>query len=123
MISGSVNANREARVRLFLRGPGGQEREVEAMVDTGFNGFLTLPSAFIAALELPRIGRGRALLADGREEVFDIYEATLIWDGVERRVEADGADTDFLLGMALLDGCDMRLDASIGGKITIKTRA
>lgn len=44
MIKGAVNANREARLRLTVRGLSGQEREIEAVIDTGFNGFLTLTS-------------------------------------------------------------------------------
>jgi predicted aspartyl protease len=42
------------------------------------------------------------LLADGSESVFDIYEATLMWGGALRRIAVDAADTDPLLGMALL---------------------
>ena len=43
MIEGVVNAAYEAVIRLSLRGPSGQAREIDAVIDTGFNGFLTLP--------------------------------------------------------------------------------
>ena len=43
MIEGVVNANLEAVVTLSLQDPSGRTREVEAVVDTGFNGYLTLP--------------------------------------------------------------------------------
>jgi predicted aspartyl protease len=38
MITGVVTADREAVIRLTVRGPVGQEHEVEAVIDTGFDG-------------------------------------------------------------------------------------
>ena len=81
MIMGIVTVAREAVISLTVRGPNGQEQEIEAVIDTGFNGSLTLPLAIITTLGIPWRRRGRALLADGNESVFEIYEATVIWDG------------------------------------------
>ena len=53
MIEGVVNAAYEAVVTLPVQGPAGQSREVEAVIDTGFNRFLTLPPALVAELDLP----------------------------------------------------------------------
>lgn len=103
-----------------MRGPGGQEQEIEAVIDTGFNGFLTLPPSQITALVLPRLGRGRAILADGSEDVFDIYEVTVMWDSQWLPVEADAADTDALVGMALLDGYELRIQVVDGGSVSIE---
>ncbi|MBV8882469.1 MAG: hypothetical protein JO235_00495 [Chroococcidiopsidaceae cyanobacterium CP_BM_RX_35] len=89
-----VNVYREAIIRVVVSGPQGQEQEIEALVDTGFNGFLTLPSSLITILGLPFRRRGRAVLADGSESLFDIYEATLLWDGQLRRIAVDAVDTD-----------------------------
>ena len=52
MIEGFVNANYEPVVTLSLQGPSGNARDIEAVVDTGFNGFLTLPPPLVAELEL-----------------------------------------------------------------------
>jgi hypothetical protein len=65
MIPGVVNGNLEATVRLVVRGSGGQEQEIEAVIDTGFNGFLTLSPALGRQLGLPHIGQSRVLLANG----------------------------------------------------------
>jgi predicted aspartyl protease len=65
MITGTVNSNREAAIRLSIRGSDEREQEIEAVIDTGFNGFITLPPAVVAALDLPYLGRGRAILANG----------------------------------------------------------
>lgn len=120
MISGVVTAYREAIIRLTVRGPAGQELEIEAVIDTGFNGSLSLPPAFIAALNLTWRRRGRAILADGSESIFDIHEATVIWDGAVRRVAIDAADTDPLVGMSLLYGYDLMIQVLDGGNVTIK---
>jgi clan AA aspartic protease len=120
MIAGSVTASRDAIIRLMVRGPDGQEHEIAAVIDTGFNGFLTLPPSLITALALSRLGRGRAVLADGSEDVFDIYEATIMWDGQLLTVEADSADTEALIGMALLDGYELRIQVTDGGSVTIE---
>ena len=53
MILGVVNAHSEATIRLPVRDAVGHEHEIEAVLDTGFNGSLTLPPALIAALGLP----------------------------------------------------------------------
>jgi predicted aspartyl protease len=50
MIVGVVNSDLEATLRLTVRGPNGQMRRIKAVIDTGFDGFLTLPSAIVADL-------------------------------------------------------------------------
>ncbi len=120
MIIGTVSADREGVVRLRVQGTSGQELEIDGVIDTGFNGFLTLPPAVIAALGCPRIGYGRTLMSNGKEEAFDIYEATVIWDGNPRQVEADEADTDALIGMSLIYGYELRMQGKDGGRVTIE---
>ena len=71
MISGVVTGDRQAVIHLTVRGPTGQEQEIEAIIDTGFDGCLSLPSSLIVFLSLAWRERGRALLADGSESVFD----------------------------------------------------
>lgn len=66
MIEGTGNAFYEPVVPLALRGSTGQTLEVEAVVDTGYNGLLTLPPPVVTALGLPHRGYGEASLADGR---------------------------------------------------------
>jgi clan AA aspartic protease len=120
MMTGVVNAHLEALVRLTVRGPGGQEQEIEAVIDTEFDGSLSLPPALIDTLGLPWRRRGRAVLADGSESVFDIYEATLMWDGAPRRITVDAADTEPLLGMALLYNYELTVHVIEGGRVRIQ---
>jgi clan AA aspartic protease len=121
MITGVVTADREAVIILRVRGPNGDEQDIEVIVDTGFNGYLTLPHELVMALGLTRRSRGRALLANGSEELFDIYGVIVIWDGEPRYVEADAIDAPPLVGMSLLYGYDLYIQAVDGGSVTIQT--
>jgi clan AA aspartic protease len=119
MIAGMVNANREATIRLLVRGPQGYQQEIEAIIDTGFTGFLTLPPLLITTLGLAWLCRQPGILADGRVEYFDVYVATVIWDSQPRTVEVEAADTEPLVGMSLLEHHAVRIDVLNGGMVTI----
>jgi len=79
-MQGYVNENYEAVISVVVKN-GAKLKSVNAVIDTGFTGFLSLPSAIIAELELPWSYRDRATLGDGSETLFDIYEANVIWNG------------------------------------------
>ena len=123
MIEGVVNANLEAVVTLPLQDPSGRTREVEAVVDTGFNGYLTLPPMLMEDLELPVVGDGEAVLADGSEAAFDVYGVTVLWDGQPMYVETGAVGVDPLVGMALLDGHNLNIDGENGGRVLIQVKA
>jgi clan AA aspartic protease len=120
MITGWVNAFREAVVCLPVRGTQGQEQAIEAVLDTGFNGYLTLPPELIAELGLPFRRNGRAVLGDGSAVTFDIHEAVVIWEGRPRRIPVDAADTDPLLGMGLLYGHLLSVEVLEGASASIR---
>ena len=65
MIEGVVNAAYEPVVTLSVQGPSGQSQEIEAVIDTGFTGFLTVTPAMVTELGLRYRSRGWATLADG----------------------------------------------------------
>jgi clan AA aspartic protease len=119
MITGVVESD-EARIHLKINGPRGRQEEIEAVIDTGFTAALSLPPAVIAALGLTWRTFDRGLLADGSEVLFDVYEAVVAWDGEARRVLVDEADTDPLVGMALLRGFELKMQVRRRGKVTIK---
>jgi clan AA aspartic protease len=119
MIRGVVNADREARIRLAVVGPSGQQQEIEAIIDTGFTGFLTLPTVLVAGLGLSWLCRQPGILANGSVDSFDVYVATVVWDGQFRTVEVDAADADPLAGMSLLDRHSLLIDVVRGGIVTI----
>jgi clan AA aspartic protease len=95
VITGHVNSFREAVVSVTVVGSRSR-REIEAVLDTGFNGPLTLPPSLIEALGLPFRRRDRAILGDGSETFFDTHEATVLWDGRSLVIAVDAADTERL---------------------------
>lgn len=119
MIRGVVNARLEAVVRLRVRGPGGAEADVDAVLDTGFTSSLTLPAALAATLGLARQSGGSAQMADGSVRPFDIYAAEVDWGGAWRPVLVWAVGTEVLLGMQLLAGHQLRVDAVPGGVVEI----
>src|SRR5947209_19804881 len=120
MITGVVNAHLEATLRLTLRGPVGQIRRVNVVIDTGFDGWLSLPPGLIAHLGLPWHRRGRAILADGSESIFNIYAGVVVWDRRRRALPIDEADTTPLVGTALLAEYELKAEFRPRGKVTIK---
>jgi clan AA aspartic protease len=104
MMAGGANADREPLIRLVVQSPSGQMHEIEAVIDTGFTDFLTLPHPLVAALELAWLAEGRVTLANGQVDIFDVYAATVVWDGDPIRIMVASADTMPLVGMKLMYG-------------------
>jgi hypothetical protein len=54
--------------------------------------------------------------------LFDLYEVAVLWDGQWNTVEADAAETDALVGMSLLHGYNLYVEAVVGGRVVIELR-
>lgn len=119
MITGRVQAD-EGRIRLKVKGPGKLVQEIEAVVDTGYTGTLTLPRSLVASIGLQWRSVDRGTLADGSECLFDVYEAEVIWDGMSRTILVDEADAVPLVGMRRLRGYELKMQVRNRGKLTIK---
>jgi len=65
MITGMVTVHREALIPLSVQDANGQEHTIDAVIDTGYTGGLTLPPALVAALGLTWRGYASAVLGDG----------------------------------------------------------
>ncbi len=120
MIEGTVNSDLEAVVTLAVSGPEGQHRDVEAVIDTGYNGLLTLPPALVDELRLPFVTFGHATIADGSEVSYAVFSATVTWDGQPTSVDVDTADIIPLVGMTLLKGHSLHIDVHHGGQVLIE---
>ena len=98
MITGAVKSD-EARIRLKVKGRAGRQQEVDAVIDSGFTGALTLPPTLIATLGLRWRSVDRAPLADGSTCVFQVYVGKLAWEGKVRTILVLGCwVVDSLLG-------------------------
>jgi clan AA aspartic protease len=108
----------------LLGGPvnaGGEETalEVEAVIDTGFDGELTLPPGTIRRLGYTFVGSAGGILADGSEVQFDYHEGRLLWHGAVRPMAVIAAEGQPLIGMALLRGSRLSVEALPGGEVTV----
>jgi len=118
-VRGTVDARLEAVLRLRVRGPAGAEAEIDAVVDTGYTGSLTLPASVVASLGLARRSGGRAVLADGSSRRFDTFAAEVGWGGSWRGVVASALGDEPLVGMGLLAGHELRVEVVAGGAVSV----
>lgn len=118
MITGIFTSNGEPHIRLFLRN-GTILHELDAVVDTGFNGDLTLPPNLIVALGLTFERDAVTILADGSSVQIKMYAGIVLWDGAERLVAVEAAEGDVLVGTLLMDGYELRVEMRTGGAVTL----
>lgn len=123
MIEGVVNVAYEPVITIVLQGQAGRTREIEAVIDTGFTGFLTVPPLLATELGLDFRGTSRATLADGSEVMLPSYGIAVLWDGQPRYVEADAANATPLVGMRMLDRHNLIVEVERGGRVVIEPRA
>jgi clan AA aspartic protease len=120
MIHGVVNLRREATLSLVVGNSSGQREVINTVIDTGFDGFLSLRSEIIVRLGLPWTISNLASLGDGSEVLFDFYTATVIWDGQYCEIDIAASETEPLLGMAMLYGYRLQVDNVEGGTVKIE---
>ena len=120
MIKGRVNANQQATVSIDIIDSRGCPRPLEMVLDTGFTGYLTLPGDSIQQLGLPSVGQRTFELANGEFFEFDTYLATVSWHGRLIYALALRSDSIPLLGMTLLWGSRVTIDAINDGAVAIK---
>lgn len=119
MISGVVNAEFEPIISLSIRHSDGKAFTQNAIVDTGFNGWLSLPPDLIAELNLKWKRRGRAILGDNSECVFNVYEAVVVWDDTLLTIPVDEAEVEPLVGMSLMEGYQLTMQVLEGGYVEL----
>lgn len=119
MITGIITDEREISIRLEALAADGSPFSFDAALDTGFNGFLTLPGDALNALEASPAGTRRAELGDGHIIEMDVYFVTVKWHSEKREVLALHSDAKPLIGMSLLWGSRVEFDAKDGGIVTV----
>ena len=122
MMTGMINDSKEAVLTVPVQGLNGQQVEVEAVLDTGYNGAVSLPPEVIAALRLLPRGTRLETLGDGTTVSLDIYRATVVWDGLPRPLYVMATEGVSLIGMSLLYGYRVVMDVVDGGIVTIEAR-
>ena len=111
---------REATLPLVIGNSNGQRQFIDTVIDTGFDGFLSLPSEVIVRLGLSWTISNMVTLGDGSETLFDFYTGTVIWDGQYRQIDIAASEAEPLLGMAMLYGYRLQVDNVEGGIVKIE---
>ena len=111
----------EAWITLTLIGDGDTTEDLVFLIDTGFGGELALPYHIISRLNLrPSTRDNRAIaLADGSSGTAGVYIAYINWHGRLRPVDVFNLECEPLVGMDLLRGSNISVDAAPGGVVAI----
>lgn len=120
MTLGFVTPDFKAAVHVYILTPNGKTVETEVFVDTGFNGFLSLPRAFLDDLGLSPVDDLDVELADGSKTRLPIYESRVMWNEDTLPVSIIATEGDPLLGMMLLEGNALKIEVKTGGAVTIE---
>ena len=120
MIRGRVSESQQALVSIDVEDDKGFYQSVEVILDTGFTGYLTLPLGSIERLGLPSVGQRTFELANGDLFEFEAYLASVSWHGSQRDVLVLRSDSVPLLGMTLLWGSRITMDAAAEGDVLIE---
>jgi clan AA aspartic protease len=119
-VRGAVNDRLQLTVTVVLRAHLGLYQNVECMVDTGYSGTIALPLSLIRSLNLQaRAAKTQTVLADGTIFRTDTYERRIVWGGIERAVRVIAAGEMPLIGMGLLYGCLLSIEAVGDGEVTV----
>ena len=123
MHRGVVNDALEAVVSLSLMGHDGAYEILDFIVDSGLTEEMILPQYVIDQLGLLLYDSIVIATGDGMARYVDRYTARLLWHGMSREVHAASMGTESLIGMALLRGSNLSVDAVPGGAVAISELA
>ena len=90
-----------------------------AVVDTGSTDALTLLPSDIALIDLPYQGSECIILADGEAVPMNVFFGVVIWDGFPLPCRILASNGGALVGMRLLKGHWLMLDARVDGDVLI----
>ena len=119
-IRGHVDADLEAWVSLQMADNDGRFRSIEAVIDTGFSGFLTLSRQSVESLGFRRRRRTDVILANQVQVSLNVWLAQLLWHERLRSVQVLEAEGVPLLGTRLLAGSQLTAQFRNGGEVLIE---
>ena len=92
------------------------------MIDTGFTGFLALPSDTVTRLGLPPRNATKVEVADGLMLELGSFDALVEFESERFQIDVLQHAGDPLGGMALLTGCNLSIHLTAGGEVTVEKR-
>jgi clan AA aspartic protease len=120
VITGRIDGRR-AVLSLTLLSPDRHTREsIDFTLDTGFDGFLTVPAAIVASPRLGEAGLVIVTLADGSDIDVPVYTGRVEWDGASRDVDVLATDGRPLLGTRMLSGHEVVVQFVAGEDVIVR---
>lgn len=119
MITGRV-VNREPIVRLTFGRAVDSSITTDALIDTGYTDFLTLPADLFDRLAEGTIDHGELQYADKRIGMHELATVAVHWNGEIRSVTAAKLEEVPLIGMDLLRGYRLTIDTVEDGRVLIE---
>jgi clan AA aspartic protease len=121
MIHGIIDWKFEATLQLAI-GDKNSLKMIDAIIDTGFDGFLMLPATAIHNLGLLPYSKEKIKLADGTICISDVYRSCVLWDGDYKMIDIHAHIGEMipLVGMSLLRGYRIQIDVVQGGEVTLQ---
>jgi clan AA aspartic protease len=121
MTIGTIDENGESLIRLAVSASAeARPYEVDAVLDTGFEGRLALPRAFIESLNLRQTGHARYVTASGETHRTGTYRTAVAFGGRNVIIDEVIEAADPLAGAVLLWGFRVCLNYSGGGRVTLE---
>ena len=120
MIRGRVDSRRQARVPLGIGGINGQFQTINVILDTGFNGSLTLPPEVVERLRLETDFQTNVILGNNVPARLSTWSGYILWHERPRLIQGLEAEGAPLLGMRLLQNSQLTIQVRVGGNVLIE---
>ncbi len=119
MTSGRVISTRKPLVPVTVLDSQRNPHIIQFILDTGFTGQLLLPDRYMNRLGLSTSEWVNARPATGEFVRVSYAEATVVWQGIQRRAEIIQLNSEPLLGMEFLWNHRITIDAVPNGPVAI----
>ena len=107
-------------VSLQLLSEGRQSIIVQALLDSGFSGAVSLPQEMVDKLGLESVGGRYATLADGIDQRVQVYIGSVQFAGDDYRSAIQAFGDEPMVGMHLLQSAKICFEAVPDGDVNLK---
>ncbi len=119
MIVGNISAEWDLLVPIRVLDKDEYVHRFEAVVDTGFNGHLTLPPHLIQEFGPPLIREVDMVVATDMTVRVNSYDCVVLWQNQRLRIPAMEAEGAPLIGIGLLWGSLLTAEITDNGEVAI----
>lgn len=95
---------------VLVRGPAGREIRVTALIDTGFNAYISLPHRMVNDLGLTRIGTDDVILANADRDAAELFLGEVDWGFSRHNVPVHQIGDEPAVGTALLRAHNLSIE-------------